>query len=267
MNETQLGGEATPAPARFRVLPLEVKVPGRETLALLIYLVFVAGFLAWGLNRIHAAFPHEPSTSIAVLVAKLLVFVIIPGLLWRALWGFRVHDYFKLGRWRTHLWPGVWMSAVLIAFQVIFGQGLATIRQSGLKAEKVWGEVIEDRGSQITFSALGQQAPLEEKRKRDPDFTKRKKMKAILDALIPEFSVQLGGSTSIDVTKPGIDKAYGMKKLMEILDINKEDILFIGDRIIEGGNDYPVKLIGIDCLQISKWEETALAVEAILHVQ
>ena len=113
-------------------LPLEVKVPGRETLALLIYLVFVAGFLAWGLNRIHAAFPHEPGTSMAVLVAKLLVFVIIPGLLWRALWGFRVHDYFKLGGWRTHLWPGVWMAAVLIAFQVIFGQGLATIRQSGL---------------------------------------------------------------------------------------------------------------------------------------
>ena len=113
-------------------LPVEVKFPGRETLALLTYLVFVAGFLAWGLNRIHAAFPHEPGTSIAVLVAKLLVFVIIPGLLWWALWGVRVHDYFKLGGWRTHLWPGVWMSAVLIAFQVIFGQGLATIRQSGL---------------------------------------------------------------------------------------------------------------------------------------
>ena len=87
------------------------------------------------------------------------------------------------------------------------------IEQSGLKAEKVWGEVIEDRGSQITFSALGQEAPLEEKVKWDPDFTKRKKMKAILDTLIPEFSVRLGGSTSIDVTKPGIDKAYGIRKL------------------------------------------------------
>ena len=52
---------------------------------------------------------------------------------------------------------------------------------AGLKAEKVWGEVIEDRGSQITFSALGQEAPLEEKDKWDSDFTKRKKIKAILD--------------------------------------------------------------------------------------
>jgi HAD superfamily hydrolase (TIGR01484 family) len=79
------------------------------------------------------------------------------------------------------------------------------IAQSGVKPEKTWGEVIEDRGSQITFSGLGQEAPLDAKVKWDPDFTKRNKMKTILDGLIPEFSVRLGGSTSIDVTKPGID--------------------------------------------------------------
>ena len=84
-------------------------------------------------------------------------------------------------------------------------------KQSGFKVEQVWGEVIEDRGSQITFSALGQQAPLEQKDKWDPDFTKRKKIKAILDTLIPEFSVRMGGATSIDITKPGIDKAYGIR--------------------------------------------------------
>ena len=84
---------------------------------------------------------------------------------------------------------------------------------AGFKIDKVWGEVIEDRGSQITFSALGQQAPLEEKKKWDPDFAKRKKMKTFLDTLIPEFFVRLGGTTSIDVTKHGIDKAYGIKKL------------------------------------------------------
>jgi phosphomannomutase len=49
---------------------------------------------------------------------------------------------------------------------------------AGYKAEHVWGEVIEDRGSQITFSALGQQAPLDEKTKWDPDFAKRKKIVA-----------------------------------------------------------------------------------------
>src|ERR1035437_278591 len=82
-----------------------------------------------------------------------------------------------------------------------------SIVKAGFKSEKVWGEAIEDRGSQITYSALGQQAPLEEKEKWDPDYIKRKKIKSILDTFIPEFSVRMGGATSIDVTKPGIDKA------------------------------------------------------------
>jgi phosphomannomutase len=85
------------------------------------------------------------------------------------------------------------------------------IESSDFKTEETWGEQIEDRGSQITFSALGQQAPLEEKKKWDPDFAKRKKMKNLLDELIPGFSVRLGGTTSVDVTKPGIDKAYGIR--------------------------------------------------------
>src|SRR5271154_1231416 len=107
---------------------------------------------------------------------------------------------------------------------------------SGLRAEKHWGDVIEDRGSQITFSALGQEAPLEEKKKWDPDFSKRKRMKAVLDTLIPEFSVHLGGATSIDVTQHGIDKAYGIRKLRDILHIAIDAMIFIGDAVFPGGN-------------------------------
>ena len=101
----------------------------------------------------------------------------------------------------------------------------------GFRPEKLWGEQIEDRGSQITFSALGQQAPLEEKDKWDPDYTKRRRMKAILDTFIPEFSVRIGGSTSIDVTKPGIDKAYGIGKLRDLLHISLKEMIYIGDAL------------------------------------
>ncbi len=94
--------------------------------------------------------------------------------------------------------------------------------------------MIEDRGSQITFSALGQEAPLDEKKKWDPDFKKREKIKEILKPLIPDFSIQLGGSTSIDVTRPGIDKAYGVKKLQETLGIAIEDMIFVGDAVFPG---------------------------------
>jgi phosphomannomutase len=138
------------------------------------------------------------------------------------------------------------------------------IEQSGLKAEKAWGEVIEDRGSQITFSALGQQAPLKEKVKWDPDFTKRKKMKAILDTLIPEFSVRLGGSTSIDVTKPGIDKAYGIRKLRDILGIAIEEMIFVGDALFPGGNDYPAEQAGALSIRVRDPHETKRVIETII---
>jgi len=118
------------------------------------------------------------------------------------------------------------------------------IASADCKVERVWGEVIEDRGSQITFSALGQQAPLAEKNKWDPDFAKRKKITALLDALIPEFSVRMGGATSVDVTKHGIDKGYGIRKLRDILHIPIDEMIFIGDAMFPGGNDYPAKEAG-----------------------
>jgi hypothetical protein len=138
------------------------------------------------------------------------------------------------------------------------------VEQAGYRVEKVWGKVIEDRGSQITFSALGQQAPLEEKDKWDPDFSKRKNIKAILDTLIPEFSIRMGGSTSIDVTKPGIDKAYGIRKLRDLLGISLEEMIFIGDALFPGGNDYPAAQAGVLCIPVRGPNETKPVIEAII---
>jgi hypothetical protein len=133
-----------------------------------------------------------------------------------------------------------------------------------LKPERTWGELIEDRGSQITFSGLGQQAPLEEKKGWDPDFLKRKKVKAILDKLIPEFSVRLGGTTSIDVTKQGIDKAYGIRKLRDVLGISIGEMLFIGDAVFPGGNDYPAEEAGVRSIEVNDPHETKRVIEAIM---
>jgi phosphomannomutase len=138
------------------------------------------------------------------------------------------------------------------------------IELAGFKPERLWGEAIEDRGSQITFSALGQQAPFQEKRKWDPDFAKRKKIKAILDSFIPEFSVGIGGATSIDVTKPGIDKAYGIRKLRDTLGIAIHEMLFIGDALFPGGNDYPAKEAGVLCIQVWNHDETKRVIETII---
>ena len=138
------------------------------------------------------------------------------------------------------------------------------INRSGFKPEKVWGEVIEDRGSQVTFSALGQEAPLEAKNQWDPDFAKRQKMKESLDQLIPEFSVRLGGTTSIDVTKPGIDKAYGIRKLRDILGIGIHEMIFVGDALFPGGNDYPAEQAGALSIQVKNPHESKRVIEAII---
>jgi phosphomannomutase len=135
---------------------------------------------------------------------------------------------------------------------------------AGFKIEKLWGEQIEDRGSQITFSALGQQAPLEEKEKWDSDFAKRKKIQAILDTLIPEFSVRIGGSTSVDITKPGIDKAYGIRKLRDLLGISLEEMIFIGDALYVGGNDYPAEQAGVVSIPVRDPNETKRVTQAII---
>ncbi len=145
--------------------------------------------------------------------------------------------------------------------------------ESGYKVGKTYGETIEDRDSQITLSILGQEivAVLGEegvriKEEWDPDSSKKIKIRDIIAAKIPEFSVRAAGATSIDVTRPGIDKAYGMKRLMEATGLNKEDILFMGDKIMPGGNDYPVEEMGIDCIAVKSWQDTAYAIEGIVSV-
>lgn len=138
-------------------------------------------------------------------------------------------------------------------------------KKIGLWREKTWGDIIEDRGSQITYSALGQQAPPEEKYKWAEEFAEQKKtFRDRVAERAVDLEVRLGGTTSLDITRPGIDKAYGMQKLIDEMDISKEEILFVGDKLEEGGNDYPVKAMGIDCIAVEKWQDTALVVEVLI---
>lgn len=143
----------------------------------------------------------------------------------------------------------------------------------GYREKEVYGDYIEDRGSQVTYSVFGQdivdvlgEEGVRRKEAWDPTDKKKHELRNYIAELIPEFEVRAGGVTSIDVTKPGVDKAYGMRKLMELLEVGKDDILFLGDKLQEGGNDYPVKAMGIDCLEVSRWQDTALVIEGMLHV-
>jgi phosphomannomutase len=147
-------------------------------------------------------------------------------------------------------------------------RALAAVEQSarelGYWESETWGPILEDRGSQITFSALGQTAPVPAKLAWDPTGEKKNRLRFAVQAQLPDLEVRSGGSTSIDITRQGIDKAYGMTRLAELAGVPLDDMLFVGDRLDANGNDYPVKALGVDCVAVTGWEDTADYVEKLI---
>ena len=137
-------------------------------------------------------------------------------------------------------------------------------RRLGLWEAQTWGDILEDRGSQITFSALGQTAPLDAKSAWDPTGAKKAALRDAVAARVPDLEVRSGGSTSVDITERGIDKAYGMRELSAHTGIALDDMLFVGDRLDEHGNDYPVLAMGVACQAVEGWQDTAAFLERLL---
>lgn len=136
----------------------------------------------------------------------------------------------------------------------------------GLVRDKVYGEVIEDRGSQITFSALGQEAPLPEKLRWDPNHSKRKSITDFLRIRLPSYDVKIGGTTSVDVNKKGVNKAYALRKLEQYSGVPISEMLFVGDAIFKGGNDYQALETGVDYVKVDGPEDTAKLIKNILSM-
>lgn len=130
--------------------------------------------------------------------------------------------------------------------------------------EKHYGPYIEDRGNEITFSALGQESPLEVKGSWDSNGNKRLKIAKALMEAIPEIAAHLGGMTSVDILPKGFDKAVGLKILLKAENLTTADMLFIGDSIFEGGNDYSPIQAGIETRGIKGPEETAALISTFL---
>ncbi len=137
------------------------------------------------------------------------------------------------------------------------------VHSIGLDHDRAWGERIEDRGTQITFSGIGQQAPIEAKAAWDPDRRKRLQLQKILKQRLPGWEVNIGGTTSVDITRAGIDKAFGLRKLTEVIGIPLKAIIFLGDSIFPGGNDYPAVTLGIDTVPVRDVEETKSILRAL----
>lgn len=131
--------------------------------------------------------------------------------------------------------------------------------------KEVYGEIVEDRGAQLNFSALGQDAPIEIKENWDPDNKKRQKIVSTIKDSLSGFSLRIGGTTSIEITKEGIDKAYGLKKLTAKLMAPKESILYIGDKLIVGGNDEPILALGIEYRAVGGLDDTRRVIYELIR--
>ena len=171
------------------------------------------------------------------------------------------YDAKKDGFYRayTHLMPKQAIKRILKSFKAVF----AEINYSHPK--RTYGPVFENRGSQLTFSALGQEAPLQLKRKWDPAQKKRLMIRRHLKPRLPNFEITIGGTTSIDVTRKGVNKTLCVRKLIERLHVSKKEMLFVGDALFKGGNDYIMKSTGVQCLPVLGPAETKKLVAGIIE--
>lgn len=127
-----------------------------------------------------------------------------------------------------------------------------------------WGEQIEDRGAQISFSALGQHAPVEAKVAFDPDGVKRQHLRTALVKRLPDFEIRINATTSIEITKKGINKAYGIRQLVTLTDVSVSEILYVSDALDEGSSESVVIDTGVHTHQVFGPEETAALIKEIL---
>lgn len=141
------------------------------------------------------------------------------------------------------------------------------LNQNSLPKQTEYGSTIQDRGTQITYSALGHSAPLSEKSAWDPDQQKRRQLSQELSKLLPDFDILIGGTTSIDITLKGINKAYGVRQLSDFLKIPISAMIFVGDSLFEGGNDDSVRETGIDCIKVDTVEDTKEVIRQLLEIK
>jgi len=97
----------------------------------------------------------------------------------------------------------------------------------------------------------------------NPGGEKKAALRDAVAPLLPDLEVRSGGSTSVDITLKGVDKAYGMRRLAEVTGIALEEMLFVGDRLDPEGNDYPVKALGVLCQAVGGWQDTVTYVTSL----
>ncbi len=138
--------------------------------------------------------------------------------------------------------------------------------------KKIYGKTLEDRKSQMSYSFLGQDVVAQLGKKgvhlKEEWIKKNKPLKMkitrLLQKRLPDLEVHAAGFTTIDITKPGIDKGYGVRQIEKYLHVPIKDMVFIGDALYKGGNDAAAKKSGVQTIATSGPKETIRIIKKII---
>ncbi len=117
------------------------------------------------------------------------------------------------------------------------------------------GNHIEDRGSMLNFSVIGRDCSLEERLDYFEYDVKTQERANIANEIINRWTnidAVIGGQISIDITPKGMNKSQVLNEVKKFY--ADEEYIFIGDRTMEGGNDYPLAKIMHDTENCSVYQ-------------
>lgn len=101
-------------------------------------------------------------------------------------------------------------------------------------------DLIENRGSQVSYSIYGHHAPVADKERFDPDQEKRRMLLSANPLVSETIEVKIAGTTCLDYFRKGRNKGYNVARLISHRRWNKDECLYFGDALYPGGNDETV---------------------------
>ena len=120
------------------------------------------------------------------------------------------------------------------------------------------GEPIEWHPSgMVTFALIGTKAKREDKHLFDPDRAKRRVMYPEVLEIFKDYTVFIGGSTSFDIVAKQYNKYDATMEYAKRHGYTKEQVLFFGDDMGDGGGDSHVRLGGMDYIHVLDYTRIA----------
>lgn len=171
---------------------------------------------------------------------------------------------------RCYVWDGSWQELYSHHMspeecQHIRSNIMKSIAESGIYNGSAMTAQVLARDTSVAFHALQKEATQLEKREWDSTGEKRQKLARVIRRHLPDYEVMIGGKTTIDVTKNGINKAHGVEWLAKTLGLAPSDMLFVGDAFYTGGNDAIVVPTGIKILETSGPKETDNIIDDLIR--